>query len=391
MSYFLVRIGEGSKYVEEGRKGGFIGIGYGQVPDLRQFKNALEIKENITNHNKENLSSTKININAGRLSCFALEMQAGDTVISPIGGGEYIVGTVGDYYFEMKPTGGCPYKHRRKISWRKETISKEDMSTNLSYALGATLTLFSLDNYANELKALIAGESYTPADKLQRIRDLVLNGLLELGGKEFEEFIKHLLVIIGFSAETTQYVGDRNIDINGTLNAEGLADITLRIQVKRIRSSVSNKEILALRGALRQEEHGCFITLSTFTKSAIEEAQAEGKIPIKIIDGEDLAGLVLRHYDEIDDQYKTLFGIRKKKDFNIEDQFEPAQIEKEEVEELPDQIGQKVEWDTIVCAAKEDGFKSAFLKQKAWWAVRLNPKTIQFSFISSILELLRGL
>lgn len=264
------------------------------------------------------------------------------------------------------------------IIWQKVTISKEDMSTNLAYALGATMTIFSLDKYSNELKALIAGESYTPADKPQRVRDLVLNGLLELGGKEFEEFIKHILVIIGFSAETTQYVGDRNIDINGTLNAEGLADITLRIQVKRIRSSVSNKEILALRGALRQEEHGCFITLSTFTKSAIEEAQAEGKIPIKLIDGEDLAGLVLRHYDEIDDQYKALFGIRRKKDFNIEDQFEPAQIEKEEIEELSDQTGKAVEWDTLVCAAKEDGFKSAFLKQKAWWAVRLNPKTIQF-------------
>jgi hypothetical protein len=75
MSYYLVRIGEGSKYVEEGRKGGFIGIGYGQVTDLRQFKNALEIKENITNHNTENLSSTKININADRLSCFAFDMQ----------------------------------------------------------------------------------------------------------------------------------------------------------------------------------------------------------------------------------------------------------------------------------------------------------------------------
>ncbi|MBN2092723.1 hypothetical protein JW964_24085 [candidate division KSB1 bacterium] len=32
MSYYLVRISEGSKYVEEGKKGGFIGICYGQVP-----------------------------------------------------------------------------------------------------------------------------------------------------------------------------------------------------------------------------------------------------------------------------------------------------------------------------------------------------------------------
>ena len=30
----------------------------------------------------------------------------------------------------------------------------------------------------------------------------------------------------------------------------------------------------------------------------------------------------------------------------------------------------------MVCAAKEDGFKRAFLDQKSWWAVRLNIKTI---------------
>jgi len=377
MSYFLVRIGEGSKYVEEGRKGGFIAVGWNEVPNIVKLGSLEEIKNALDKTSYQYTTAQKA-AQAGQLFRFGLEMKNGDIVISPIGDGKYIVGIAGEYYFEDHPTEGCPYQHRRHVIWQKVTISKEDMSTNLAYALGATMTIFSLDKYSNELKALIAGESYTPADKPQRVRDLVLNGLLELGGKEFEEFIKHLLVIIGFSAETTQYVGDRNIDINGTLNAEGLADITLRIQVKRIRSSVSNKEILALRRALRQEEHGCFITLSTFTKSAIEEAQAEGKIPIKLIDGEDLAGLVLRHYDEIDDQYKALFGVRRRKDFNIEDQFEPALIEKEEIEELPDQIIKKVEWDTIVCAAKEDGFKSAFLKQKAWWAVRLNPKTIQF-------------
>lgn len=377
MSYYLVRIGEGSKYIEEGRKGRFIAVGWNEVSNLSELKSLEEIKKALSKTSYQ-YTPAQIAAQSGQLFRFGLEMQNGDTVISPMGSGEYVVGIVGDYYFEDNPFGGCPYKHRRKVSWLNETIYKEDMSTNLSYALGATLTIFSLDKYANELKALLAGESYTPADKPQRIRDLILYGLLELGGKEFEEFIKHLLEIIGFSSETTQYVADKNIDVNGTLNAEGLADITLRIQVKRLRTSVSNKEILALRGALRQEEHGCFITLSTFTKSAIEEAQADGKIPIKLIDGEDIAGLVLRHYDDIDDNYKTLFGIRRKKDFNIEDQFEPALIEKEVIEELQEKFQKQVEWDTLVCAAKEEGFKSAFLEQRAWWAVRLNPQLIPF-------------
>ena len=34
------------------------------------------------------------------------------------------------------------------------------------------------------------------------------------------------------------------------------------------------------------------------------------------------------------------------------------------------------EIDTIVCPAREDGFKSAFLDEKAWWAVRISPNAI---------------
>mgnify|MGYP001160579067 CR=1 FL=1 len=378
MSYYLVRIGEGSKYVEEGRRGNFIAIGWNEIPDLATVKN-IEVLKKALQKTTYDYNPAQLGNAAGQLFRFAQEMQNEDTVISPIGSGKYIIGQVGSYYFLDSPEKSCPYKHRRHVIWQNDTISKEDMSTNLSYALGALLTVCSLDKYSEELKALLAGESYTPADKPQRIRDLVLSGLLELDGKEFENFIKHVLEIIGFTAETTQYVADKNIDINGTLNAEGLADITLRIQVKRVRASISNKEILALRGALRQEEHGCFITLSTFTKSAIEEAQAAGKIPIKLIDGEDLAGLVLRHYDEVDDLYKTRFGIRRKKDFNIEDQFEPSSGLIIQPEESVHKESRKVDWDTLVCAAQEEGFNKAFLGQKAWWAVRINA-----SYLTSI-------
>jgi len=238
------------------------------------------------------------------------------------------------------------------------------MTPNLAYTLGATLTIFSLNKYAPELESLISGAKYTPADKPQRIRDIIINGLLELNGKEFEEFIRDLLEIVGFSAQTTQYMADKNIDVNGTLNAEGLADINLRIQVKRVRSSISNHEILALRGTLRQEEHGCYVTLSTFTKSATAKTQAPGKVPIKLIDGEDLAGLVLRHFDEIDEKYKIHFGIKKKKDFTIEEQFEPVFLHNEVHKDFSEKEPTPVQWDTLVCAAKKRDFKKLFLVKR---------------------------
>ncbi|MDD3285591.1 MAG: restriction endonuclease [Patescibacteria group bacterium] len=377
MSYYLIRMGEGSKYIEEGCTNNFIAIGWNEISNIKDLGSTEAIKNELSKTSYK-YSPSQIAAQAGQLSRFALEMANGDFVISPKGGGKYVVGVIGDYYFENDPQGICKYKHRRKIEWKK-SILKEDMSTNLAYAMGATLTIYSLNKYSKELDSLISGDVYTPADKPQRIRDLVREGLYELNGKEFEEFVRHLLEIIGFQAETTQYVGDNGIDVNGILDAEGLANVVLRIQVKRVRGSISNQQVLALRGTLKQEEHGCFITLSSFTSSAIEEAHSIGKVPIKLIDGEDLSVIVLKHYEEIDDRYKEIFGIRRKKDFNIEDQFETNTYQEDEIQNkvfFDKNKRSNYKWDTLLCAAKDDGFKEAFLEKKSWWAVRLSSKAI---------------
>lgn len=383
MSFYLVRVGEGSKYIDEAKAKGFVAIGWNEVGDLAKFKTVEQIKKALQEAKYE-YTDTQIAMNAGQIFRFGLEIKPGDTILSPLGNGEYQVGEAGEYYFEENPSGKCNYKHRRKVSWQTKTLLKDDMSINLGYSLGALMTLFSLNKYAQEIQALIAGEKFTPADKPQRVRDVVLSMLYEMDGKEFEQFVCHLLEVVGFSSEATQYVSDKGIDVNGVLDAEGLADITLRVQVKRVRSSIGNKEILALRGALGQGEHGCFITTSNFTSQAIQESEAKGKLAIKLIDGSDLAALILRHYDDLAEEYKSKFSIKRRKDFNIEDQFELADVEVEEEEVIP--TGKKTkrgealkpEWDTLVCAAKEDGFNRAFLGQKAWWAVRLNTNSIPF-------------
>ena len=47
----------------------------------------------------------------------------------------------------LKPNGKCPYQHRRSVDWQKDFYSKRDMTTKLSYGMGAIMTLFSLDKY----------------------------------------------------------------------------------------------------------------------------------------------------------------------------------------------------------------------------------------------------
>ncbi len=84
----------------------------------------------------------------------------------------------------------------------------------------------------------------------------------------------------------------------------------------------------------------------------------------------------MHHYGEIDDHYTSRFGVKRKKSFDIEEMFELSHQEVEEEQTKKSAAdGPAVKWDTLVCAAKEDGFQRAFIEQKAWWAVRLNAKT----------------
>lgn len=207
----------------------------------------------------------------------------------------------------------------------------------------------------------------------------MLEGLLQLDGKEFEGFIGHLLGILGFSATVTPYSNDKGIDVVGKLNAEGLAEIELKVQAKRfLSSSIGSGIVKEMRGSLKSDEHGCIITTLSFKKEAVEEAKRDGYKPIKLIDGHELTKIILKNFDEIDDTYKTRFSITKRRDFNVEDMFEPDTEDyyPENTDEGSQTKRKSASFDTIVCSAYEEGFKSAFLGEKAWWQIPIGKENL---------------
>jgi len=52
--------------------------------------------------------------------------------------------------------------------------------------------------------------------------------------------------------------------------------------------------------------------------------------------------------------------------------YEPMREEIEDIEIEKAKTGNAVEFDTVVCAAFEDGFNRAYIESKAWWAIRLS-------------------
>ena len=210
---------------------------------------------------------------------------------------------------------GCPHLYRRSVEWLDE-ISRDDFSQKMKNSLGSLQTVYSIDEHKEEIDFLLTGER--PAKKRKRevsgeeLLDATIDRIRDLSPKEFEDFTTHLLEILGFKAATTQYVGDKGIDVIGTLNAEGLVDVVLHVQVKRIKGSIDNKEVLQIRGTLAPGEHGAIITTSRFTKPAEEEADDTKKGKVSLVDGRTLAEMILEHYDELDDKYKALLRLERK-------------------------------------------------------------------------------
>jgi hypothetical protein len=90
---------------------------------------------------------------------------------------------------------------------------------------------------------------------------------------------------------------------------------------------------------------------------------------------EDLNAL-LRRFSEVPE----VIVLKKfQKDDEVIYQYDPFRAGVLEIESPRRPLARKERMegvDTIVCPAREDGFKEAFLDQSAWWAIRLSPSLI---------------
>ena len=122
-------------------------------------------------------------------------------------------------------------------------------------------------------------------------------------GREFEIFLNSFLSALGFEeVVTTQYVGDKGIDltcIKTGLDLNGTDTINYYVQAKRYarNNKVQAKEVRDLKGTTKRDRNGTilssnyinvFITTSSFTKGALDEASDNPNMPVITIDGTQL-------------------------------------------------------------------------------------------------------
>lgn len=115
--------------------------------------------------------------------------------------------------------------------------------------------------------------------------------LAELSDYDFEKLVKNYLELVEglINVVVTQASNDRGVDLIGDRPSTPYAR-RIGVQAKKWSGTpIGSPEIQRFRGAIQGEfPEGIFVTLSRFSPAAIDEANKSGRLPVKLINGEEL-------------------------------------------------------------------------------------------------------
>lgn len=121
-------------------------------------------------------------------------------------------------------------------------------------------------------------------------RETLYAVLKEMDPTAFERLCQRILRESGFtSVEVTKASHDGGIDGKGILQVNDFLTFRVEFQCKRYSGSVGPDVVQKLRGAMSgSADRGLIITTGNFTQGAKREANHQFKIPIELLDGDEL-------------------------------------------------------------------------------------------------------
>ncbi len=151
-----------------------------------------------------------------------------------------------------------------------------------------------------------SSQEITPEQHLERshallhrkLREDIAESVVRISASRFEQLVVDLLVAMGYGqGEAVGRSGDGGI--HGIINQDALGLEKVYLQAKRWSNQVGEPEIRNFSGSLDAQgaSKGVFITASTFSQTARQTAQtiSSGSKTIRLIDGQELAQLMIRH------------------------------------------------------------------------------------------------
>lgn len=298
--------------------GGYVAIGWMGRTDLGAITTRDELYPLYKTAHPDDTSNIVIGQQVGQIARFLLEMKAGDYVLTPAADTELLFyGRVAPdpSYFFATGEDGCPYRHRRRVEWARETLKRSGLSVPFQNTIRSSLTVFAVSQRDEFLAAI--GCKHAPTAIKPAAYDpylAVLEQVLELDHKEFEILVSHLLTALGFEgSEVTGKSGDGGVDAIGELNIANLAKVKVFVQAKRYKldSKVAASVVKQLRASIPSNGQGAFITTADFQPTAADVALQPGFPRIGLVNGRQLVDLLVEHWSDIPTEFQERLGLKR--------------------------------------------------------------------------------
>jgi len=257
---------------------------------------------------------------AGQLFRFIHEMKIGDLILYPSKADRQVHFGKIEGSYKFNPDIESTYPNHRSVKWLK-SLPRTHFTQGALYEIGSAMSLFQVKTYADEFLSALEGKTSTAAprqdetvilvaeDIEETTRDFVLKQLSqELKGHPLTEFIAHLMNAMGYRTRVSLEGPDGGIDIIAHKDELGFEPPIIKVQVKSGDGSIGDPAVSALYGKVSITEFALLVTLGTFTNQA--RSFARSKSNLRLIDGEELVGLILQHYEQFDSRYKGLLPLK---------------------------------------------------------------------------------
>ena len=128
---------------------------------------------------------------------------------------------------------------------------------------------------------------------------------------EFQELVADLLKAMGYHVSWVSPPGkDSGVEIIAHTDPLGANPPRIKVQVKRTEEAVKVESIRAFLSRLGDDDVGIFVSRGGFTKDAADEARAQEKRKITLIDEGRLFDLWVEHYEELTQEARQRMPIR---------------------------------------------------------------------------------
>ncbi|MES2824970.1 MAG: restriction endonuclease [Pseudomonadota bacterium] len=317
---WMIRAGRGGMYSEEFEKG-FVAIGWGDLGDLNRYRSTGEIRAKYIELYGNDKPSRTANAVAIILK-FRDQIKKDDFMLSYNGETrEYLFGRdKGEYCYKENVVGSFP--QLRTVDWIAK-VSRDKLSQKARNSLGSVLTMFSVNTeIVEEIQAILAGTTVIALkqediledvaelkdETVERSHELIKDRIVSLSPDKMEDLTASILRAMGYKAKVSPKGPDRGVDVIASPDGLGLTRPRIKAEVKHRSGAMGSQAIRSFIGALRDGDSGLFISTGGFSKEARYEAE-RSTFPLTLIDLDDLAGLIVSHYENFDLEGRALVPL----------------------------------------------------------------------------------